>query len=113
MENDEELNEKLDSYLSRPKSWPGSENTRERNWVSHNWATEEGRCFTCEARMFGIAAEWPCGSDVPRENVPVKGTTAFAEAFVRSAASAIVGETMYGGNIEVMHSAVVEDSDSE
>lgn len=54
---------------SVPCTFPGTREEREANRGTHLFDWEEQRCVNCDARSGGFAAEWPCGSDVPRREL--------------------------------------------
>lgn len=55
---------------SVPCTFPGTAEERAANRATHqfDW-DEDARCWNCDARAGGFAAEWPCGSDVPRREL--------------------------------------------
>ena len=42
------------------------------NLASHYFDWESNRCCGCDSRPWGISATWPCGADIPREDVIVE-----------------------------------------
>jgi hypothetical protein len=54
---------------TRPVPFPGTEEERQENKKTHRWGGEEGRCFLCDAKPWHVAADYPCGAEVPREYI--------------------------------------------
>lgn len=46
-----------------PKQFTGTEQQKELNFRTHNWAFEDGRCWNCDSKMWHKAAEYPCGQE--------------------------------------------------
>jgi hypothetical protein len=57
--------------INRPIAFQGSEEERQTNRDSHNFSYdyEEVRCFDCDCRPSHVAADYPCGTEPPRETV--------------------------------------------
>ena len=60
---------------ARPVAFSGTESERQANIESHNWFSfdpeETPECMTCCAKRGGTVAQWPCGTEPPRETVTV------------------------------------------
>lgn len=59
--------------IDMPARFPGSREERLANFHSHDWwqcDENEYRCGRCDCRPGHRAADWPCGADIPREQVP-------------------------------------------
>lgn len=52
---------------TRPIPFPGTAEEKLRNRHSHRWGDVDGACFRCAAKPWHVAAEYPCGVKVPRE----------------------------------------------
>lgn len=59
--------------LNRPVRFTGTRQEARDNYNSHQWeASEEGvTCFRCDSRSTSIHAEYPCGTEAPRETVEI------------------------------------------
>lgn len=58
--------------INSPMRFHGTAEQREANIDSHRWTTfdgEEYRCTFCDCKPWHTAAQWPCGVDVPRQDV--------------------------------------------
>jgi hypothetical protein len=56
--------------LNRPQGFPGTEEEKAANRLTHNFDYSDpgdARCFNCDCRPGGIIAQWPCGQEPPRE----------------------------------------------
>lgn len=60
--------------IDRPVRFAGTAEQRLANRNSHRWAqTDETQvCLDCDCSMFGEAANYPCGDEVPRERIEVR-----------------------------------------
>lgn len=65
--------------IDLPTPFEGSERERAANRMSHNF-DETGRCWDCDCRVGGLIAEWPCGAEVPREQMTLVGLLGFPES---------------------------------
>ncbi len=73
----------VDSTTYRPVPFEGADDQRTANRATHmfidHWFGEdsvETRCSNCDCRPSHIAADYPCGAEVPRAPVVVKRVTA-------------------------------------
>jgi hypothetical protein len=55
-----------------PAHFHGTPEQIEANRRSHQFDPTYDRCWNCDCRPWGIAAEWPCGSTVPRVDVDMQ-----------------------------------------
>lgn len=56
----------------RPVSFDGTSEQIQANRASHAWSQDldgEIRCVRCDHKAWHVGASWPCGSEVPREEV--------------------------------------------
>ena len=61
------------TVVNRPQAFPGTAEEIAANRASHVfYGDEDGRCMSCDCRPFGTVAQWPCGAEVPREEVIVR-----------------------------------------
>lgn len=65
-----------DTYtINRPVEFPGTRDERMANYGTHNWIAydpdEPMECGGCCSKAWHVAADYPCGYDVPREVVTV------------------------------------------
>ena len=62
--------------MNRPKAFEGTDEEREANFATHDFLDIHGdtRCLRCDCRDTGTYATWPCGFDVPREDVGSEAT---------------------------------------
>lgn len=66
------MSQSIDFYTSTvPVAFSGTEEERQSNRESHNFSydCEEVRCFNCDSRPSHTAADYPCGTKVPRATV--------------------------------------------
>lgn len=56
--------------INRPAHFPGTPDEVAANRATHDF-NDEGRCWECDCRAYGIASEWPCGAAVPRVDVRI------------------------------------------
>jgi hypothetical protein len=59
--------------INRPKRFPGSDTEIAANRATHAW--REGWCDRCGCRDRHVHADWPCGTDVPREILTIEDDT--------------------------------------
>jgi hypothetical protein len=56
--------------LHRPMAWPGTEEQKMSNRATHLYfGDDDWRCTNCDCRPGGTVADWPCGTEPPRETV--------------------------------------------
>lgn len=59
--------------VNMPVRFPGSEEQRLANRATHFFVfydhEEPARCGDCDAATYHVAADYPCGAEVPREVV--------------------------------------------
>lgn len=55
--------------ITVPIAFTGTDAEQLANQRTHNWDTGAARCFDCDCRPWGRLASWPCGSDVPTEQL--------------------------------------------
>lgn len=60
--------------INRPVAFPGTDEERLANNATHNFITNwygedscETRCGDCDCRPSHVAADYPCGTEPPRE----------------------------------------------
>lgn len=53
---------------TKPVPFPGTEEERQANKKTHHWGGIDGRCFECDAKPWHVAADYPCGVEVPRHH---------------------------------------------
>lgn len=67
--------------VNQPAHFPGTPEQIAANRATHNFAQDEdARCVDCDCRSWGITAEWPCGTEPPREDVPIHSYTRALQA---------------------------------
>lgn len=54
--------------MNQPIANPNPEAAR-ASYGTHHFDREFDRCIHCDCRPWGRIAQWPCGADVPREDV--------------------------------------------
>ena len=61
------------NYWNRPVQFDGTKEEREANYQTHHWVNDgdSGRCMECDSKPWHTHANWPCGAEAPRENVPL------------------------------------------
>lgn len=61
--------------VNRPVAFSGTDEERLANYRSHHWVTwdpeECPECVDCCAKSWHVAADYPCGTEPPREEVRV------------------------------------------
>lgn len=63
--------------INAPARFSGTEDEKRANRLTHDFAgNDEGRCWNCDCRAYGIVAEWPCGAEPPRVWLTKEGETA-------------------------------------
>lgn len=55
--------------MNIPVDFPGTTEEAEANRQTHYFDGEDMRCIACDCRSWGAYASYPCGADVPREDV--------------------------------------------
>jgi hypothetical protein len=55
--------------IDMPARFPGTPEQIKANLRTHYFRRDSGRCEDCDCRPWGRVAEWPCGANVPREEV--------------------------------------------
>jgi hypothetical protein len=59
--------------VNRPVEFPGTDEERRANRATHHFASydheEPPECMDCMARTYHVAADYPCGTEPPRETV--------------------------------------------
>jgi hypothetical protein len=59
--------------MSAPIPFPGTPEAAQENRLSHNWGQVdefEFACWSCDAKPWHVAAEYPCGVEPPRTDDP-------------------------------------------
>lgn len=57
--------------IDRPIRFAGTQAEADANFNTHYFDSEYGRCYDCDSRPTHAAAEYPCGTEPPREIVTV------------------------------------------
>lgn len=70
------MNETQTTTLNRPVAFPGTPAEAVANYQTHQWYDYEGgtECDGCCAKIWHVAASYPCGTEPPREVVVIKLT---------------------------------------
>ena len=58
--------------VNMPVPFPGTPEERQANFFTHQFFTVNGAdyvCGKCDAKSWHVAADYPCGADVPRHDV--------------------------------------------
>lgn len=59
--------------VDMPVPFSGTQDQRIANRKTHYWREDYGAevlCFNCEAKPWHVAAEYPCGTSPPRQQIP-------------------------------------------
>lgn len=57
--------------INMPVRFTGSDAERTANRATHQFDTDEHRCWTCDCRAGSVHANYPCGQEAPRTVVTV------------------------------------------
>ena len=60
--------------ITRPVPFTGSPDEKRSNFNSHRWVTFDGEdysCLECDVRTYHESANYPCGTEAPREVVEI------------------------------------------
>lgn len=60
--------------MNVPVPFPGTPEEARANRESHRFSYDpdgDSRCYLCDSRPSHVAADYPCGADVPRMDVEV------------------------------------------
>lgn len=52
---------------NRPVPFKGTKEEQMKNYRTHNFNNEYARCMECDCRPWGEVANYPCGTEPPRE----------------------------------------------
>lgn len=57
--------------VNEPVPFGGTEQEAQQNFDSHGWSFADGemRCWNCDSKSWHVAAQYPCGANVPRHDV--------------------------------------------
>ena len=61
----------MSEFVNVPKAFNGSKEQKDRNFRSHRWG-EDNRCLICDSKISHTAAEYPCGEEPPRLEIPLE-----------------------------------------
>lgn len=81
-----------DGWVSMPRPEPDQRKAAAAQ-ATHHFDTEEGRCWDCDRRIGGGAANYPCGERVPRVVVRVQDQNAAFAPLMRGVA---IADTLKG-----------------
>ncbi len=63
---------------TRPTPFTGTPTQKRLNRLTHQFTPngeEPPDCLQCGVAVYHVAADYPCGTDVPREEINVEGAT--------------------------------------
>lgn len=70
--------------VSFPADFPGTDAEKQANRDSHVYSyfdpEDGGRCMGCDCRPGSRSSDWPCGADVPREEMTYVTVPVYAGA---------------------------------
>jgi hypothetical protein len=53
--------------VNRPVAFPGTEEEKAANFRTHHFIGIDRRCMDCDCKTWHVAADYPCGTEPPRE----------------------------------------------
>jgi hypothetical protein len=61
-------------FINVPVPFPGTAEEKAANFNTHHFVTDNGAdysCMFCDSKTWHKAAEYPCGAEVPRHDIPM------------------------------------------
>jgi hypothetical protein len=62
--------EVLSQTTNAPVPFVGTKEEVQANRESHRFMGDDDRCMFCDVKPWHVSADYPCGAEVPRANMP-------------------------------------------